>query len=241
MMTETIDDLAALRDRCKRAGFAVIRYDDGPVHSYPYDAPWLDDPDFSALYDKIRSNTLVDRVRCYALSNLCEQVRDLPGDVLEIGVWRGGTAGILASKLPEKTIFLADTFAGVVKASEWEHYQDAAHADTSIEIVERLLTDRLQASNYRILRGSFPEDTGEMLGDRPLALVHIDVDVYLSAKDAYNHVWDQVVPGGVVVFDDYGFLSACSGIRRLIQEISNDRDKLFIHNLNAHAYVIKRA
>lgn len=239
MNPDPTQDLPALRDACKRAGLAVFRYDDGPVHSYPYDAPWIDDPEFSELYGKIRPNTLVDRVRCHSLYQICAQVKDLPGDVLEIGVWRGGTAGILTTRLPGKTIYLADTFEGVVKSSEWEHYRDAAHSDTSIPVVEELLSS-LGASNHVILRGSFPEDTGHLLGDRPLALVHIDVDVYLSAKDAFHHVWEQLVPGGIVIFDDYGFFGACGGIRRLIEEISGDRDKFFIHNLNAHAYVIKR-
>jgi O-methyltransferase len=233
-------DLQALRVACKNAGLAVFRYDDGPVHSYPYDAPWLDNPEFSELYELIRPNTLVDRVRCYSLYQICAQVKDLPGDVLEVGVWRGGTAGILTTRLPSKTIYLADTFEGVVKSSEWEHYRDGAHSDTSILVVEQLLCG-LGVSNHVILRGSFPEDTGNHLGDRPLALVHIDVDVYLSAKAAFHHVWEQLVPGGIVIFDDYGFFSACGGVRRLIEEISSDRDKFFIHNVNAHAYVIKRS
>lgn len=233
-------DLPALRAACKNAGLAVFHYDDSPVHSYPYDAPWIDNPEFSQLYDVIRPNTLVDRVRCHSLYQICAQVKDLPGDVLEVGVWRGGTAGILTTQLPSKTIYLADTFAGVVKSSEWEHYRDGAHSDTSILVVEQLLYG-LGVSNHVILRGSFPEDTGHLLGARPLALVHIDVDVYLSARHAFHHVWEQLVAGGIVIFDDYGFFSACGGVRRLIEEISSDRDKFFIHNLNGHAYVIKRS
>ena len=44
-----------------------------------------------------------------------------------------------------------------------------------------------------------------------------------------------------MIFDDYGFFSACGGVRRLIEEISSDRDKFFIHNVNARVYVIKRS
>jgi O-methyltransferase len=240
MSSDPSPDPAALRGRLQQAGWALFHYDDRAVHSYPYDTPWLDDPEFSALYEKIRDNTLVDRLRCFSLDILARQVRDLPGDVLEIGVWRGGTAGILTTRLPEKTIFLADTFEGVIKSSDWEHYKDRAHSDTSIPIVEALLGERLGVSNYRILRGIFPDDTGHEVADRRWAMVHIDVDVYLSAKEAFHHVWESIVPGGIVVFDDYGFFSACGGIRKFIDEIRDDPDKLFIHNLNAHAYIIKR-
>lgn len=233
-------DTAALRESLKQEGWAMFRYDDRPIHSYPYDTPWLDDPEFCDIYGKIRDNTLVDRLRCFSLDILARQVRDLPGDVLEIGVWRGGTSGILTTRLPDKTIFLADTFEGVVKSSDWEHYEDRAHSDTSIPIVEALLGEKLGVSNYRILKGIFPNDTGHEVADRQWAMVHIDVDVYLSAKEAFHYVWENIVPGGIVVFDDYGFFSACGGIRKFIEEIRNDPDKLFIHNLNAHAYIIKR-
>ncbi len=230
----------SLRETLKQEGWAIFHYDDQAIHSYPYDTPWLDDTEFNSLHEKIRNHTLVDRVRCFSLHNLAREIRDLPGDVLEIGVWRGGTSGILTTCLPEKTIFLADTFEGVIKSSDWEHYNDGAHSNTNTYIVEELLTEKLKVSNYRILKGIFPDDTGEMVASRQWSLVHIDVDVYLSAKEAFHFVWDRVVLGGVVVFDDYGFFSACGGIRKLIEEIRDDPDKLFIHNSNGHAYLIKR-
>ena len=233
-------ELNRVRGDFQKKGLAVIRYDDAAIHSYPYDAPWLDDPEFSALYDKIRTNTLVDRLRCFALHILAKQVRDLPGDVLEIGVWRGGTSGIFATLLPDKTIYLADTFKGVIKSSEWEHYKDKAHDDTSIPIVEELLTEKLGVANYKILEGIFPEDTGAQVEGVKWSLVHIDVDVYQSAKDAFHYVWESIVPGGIVVFDDYGFFSACGGVKKFIDEVKDDADKLFIHNTNAHAYIVKR-
>jgi O-methyltransferase len=136
-------------------------------------------------------------------------------------------------------VFLADTFEGVVKSSEWEHYSDGRHSDTSISIVEDLLGRKLGLANYRILKGIFPDETGAEVAEQQWSLVHIDVDVYRSAKEAFQAVWERVVPGGLVVFDDYGFFSACNGILKFINEIKDDPDKLFIHNLNSHAYIIK--
>jgi hypothetical protein len=50
----------------------------------------------------------------------------------------------------------------------------------------------------------------------------------------------MVMPhGGVVAFDDYGFISACSGVHKFVNEIRDDADKLFIQNLNGHAYIVK--
>jgi O-methyltransferase len=233
-------ELEGLRDEYKKQGYGLIRYDDGPVHSYPYDAPWVTDAAFGAIYDRMRNHTLVDRNRCWALYLLCRQVESVPGDVLEVGTWRGGTAGILTSALPNKTVHVADTFEGVVKAADWEHYSDRAHDDTSVEVVEQLLRLDLGVSNYRILKGIFPEQTGGLLVGRALALVYLDVDVYHSTKDAFEYVWPTLSPFGIVAFDDYGFVSACGGIKRFVDEISGDDDKIFLQNMNGQAYVIKK-
>jgi len=84
-------------------------------------SPWLMDSDFQAVYQQIKNHTLVDVYRCYELWTLGQQMKLVPGDFLEVGVWRGGTGALLAScvkPFPEKQVFLADTFAGVVKAGE---------------------------------------------------------------------------------------------------------------------------
>lgn len=233
-------DINEQRIEFKKKGYGIIEYDDGPVHSYPYDAPWITEKDFADLYNKLRDNTLIDRNRAYALFQLMDQVKDVAGDVLEVGTWRGGTAGILTSQLPNKTIYLADTFEGVVKSSDWEHYQDKAHDDTSLELVTDFLEKDMDVHNFKILHGIFPEDTGEQIKDVKLSFVYLDLDVYLSTKDAFNYVWDNVTPGGIVAFDDYGMISACGGIKKFVDEIRGDGDKIFIQNLNGQAYIIKK-
>lgn len=235
-----IKDINELRVLYKKEGYAIINYDDGPVHSYPYDAPWLTNPEFKVLYDKMRNNTLVDRTRCYSLYQLMEQVSSLEGDVLEVGSWRGGTAAIFTTMLPHKNIYLADTFQGVVKSSEWEHYNDRAHDDTSVDLVLDFLNKKMLVSNFTILKGIFPEETGRQVKKKKLAFVYLDVDVYLSTKDAFNYVWDNIVVGGIVAFDDYGMISACEGISRFVDEVKDDCDKIFIQNLNGQAYIIKK-
>lgn len=233
-----MDDINQLRVEYKKDGYALIHYDD-QVHSYPYDTPWLTDETFSKVYESIRHNTLVDRTRCYAHYLLMEQIKKISGDILEVGVWRGGTAGLFAQLAPEKTIYLADTFEGVVKSSEWEHYEDKAHSDTSEELVRDFLHG-LNVSNFELLKGIFPEDTGSKVQGKKFSYVHIDVDVYQSAKDTFEYIWEQVVLGGMVVFDDYGFISACAGVHQFVNEIKGDNDKLFLQNLNGHAYIVKK-
>ncbi len=86
--------------------------------------------------------------------------------------------------------------------------------------------------------GIFPDQTGALINHVRLRLVHIDVDVYQSARDVFDWAWARLVMGGVVVFDDYGF-ARCAGVTRLGNELAARPDGLFIHNLNAQAVVVK--
>ncbi len=148
-------------------------------------SPWLLDEGFQAVYQRIKSHTLVDIYRCYELWTLGQQMNHVPGNFLEVGVWRGGTGALLATSVKENTekhVYLADTFQGVVKASDDDTvYVGGEHADTSYTLVSDLLKG-LGLSNFTLLEGMFPEQTADDFKGK-LALLHCDVDVYSSAKD----------------------------------------------------------
>ncbi|MDQ5885495.1 MAG: O-methyltransferase, partial [Patescibacteria group bacterium] len=80
-----MDDLNNTRIKFKKKGYALLRYDNQAIHSYPYDTPWIDDYEFTQIYDKIKNNTLVDRTRCYSLYLLMSQINKIPGHILEVG------------------------------------------------------------------------------------------------------------------------------------------------------------
>jgi len=202
-------------------------------------SPWLADDEFMRCYEIVRNRTLVDQYRCYELWQLGRQLASLPGSFLEVGVWRGGTGCLLAHAAPGKAVYLADTFTGVVKAGTQDtRYTGGEHADTS-ETIVRELAEELGATNIHILRGIFPEDTGDEVSG-PIALLHCDVDVYSSAKDIVEWAMPRLLPGAVVVFDDYGF-RGCEGITRLVNEIRERPGFRFVHNLNGHAILIHTA
>jgi len=212
-----------------------------PVATY---SPWIDDLDFTKVYHRVQPHTFVDIYRCYELWELIGQLGHLRGNLLEVGVWRGGTGALIsyrAGGLPGKPVtYLCDTFNGVVKATDEDtSYRGGEHADTSEQHVRDLLSE-MGIDNARILAGIFPDDFMDMAKDETFRFVHIDVDVYLSAKDVLNFVWPRVPVGGVIVFDDFGFVN-CDGIPTLIAECQGNRDKLVIQNLNGHAIIIKTA
>lgn len=209
-------------------------------------APWQGDKDFMTIYEQIRSNTLVDIYRCYELWQLVQKTQQLSrgSAILEVGVWRGGTAGIMSAQLAKLNsngiLYLADTFTGVAKAGTNDaFYTGGEHHDTSQAIVEEVMTTKSRYAHYKILKGIFPDDTQQLVPtDAVFGLCHIDVDVYDSAKDVLEWVWPKLVTGGIVVFDDYGF-HTCTGVTKLVESYRDRNDRVLVHNLNGHALMIK--
>ncbi|MBK7558791.1 MAG: class I SAM-dependent methyltransferase [Chitinophagaceae bacterium] len=203
-------------------------------------SPWLNDETFLKTYNAVKGNTLVDIYRCYELWQIASRLKDQKAAIIEVGVWRGGTAALLAKANRDNSpVYLCDTFEGVAKAGEKDNqYKGGEHADTSVDMVQQLM-QQLEVTDYHILKGIFPDVTAELFQDKTFKICHIDVDVYESAKDIFNWVWERMIVGGVVVFDDYGF-AACAGITQLVNELAAAiPNAFFVHNINGHGLLIK--
>jgi O-methyltransferase len=229
--------LPFVRREAVRSGAHEMAY---PIATY---APWQADAAFRRIHDAVRRHTLVDVWRCHELWSLVGELREVPGAILEVGVWRGGTGALLAARAAEvgieDPIYLCDTWRGVVKTGAVDtYYHDGKHDNASRETVERLVAG-LGLRNAELLEGVFPEETGTQIAHRAFRLCHVDVDVYRSAADVLDWVWPRLSSGGVVVFDDYGF-PACPGITKLVDEQRLREDRLVLHNLNGHGIVVKR-
>jgi O-methyltransferase len=232
-----------LRRLVRTAQLPDLKYE--AIYNQGAYAPWRADAAFGNAFEEVRANTLVDEYRCWELWSLVGQTCELAdGDILEVGVWRGGTGCLMArrSTIDGGTgkVFLCDTFEGVVKAGvEDASYVGGEHADTTSDEVQALAR-RMKLANVEVLKGMFPDDTAHEIADRRLRLCHIDVDVYESAKQVFAWAWPRLVAGGIVVFDDYGFYS-CPGVTRFVNEMIGQPDRLVIYNNNGHAILVKLA
>jgi O-methyltransferase len=229
--------LPLVRGEAVRSGAHAMAY---PISTF---SPWLADREFQRSYGLVKRNTLVDVWRLYELWTLVSELADVPGSILEVGVWRGGSGALMAKRAAESGIgdpvYLCDTWEGVVKTGPVDtYYRDGKHDDTSRGTVEALIA-RLALTNVELLQGVFPDATGERISDRHFRLCHVDVDVYQSAADVFDWVWPRLSPGGAVVFDDYGF-PACPGVTQFVDQQRGRDDRLVLHNLNGHGLVIKR-
>lgn len=229
--------LPLFRNEAMRSGAHEMAF---PLSTY---APWQADDEFRRAYEAVRRNTLVDVWRCYELWSLVGELRDVPGAILEVGVWRGGTGVLMATRAAalglDEPVYLCDTWAGVVKTGDVDtYYRDGKHDDASRETVAALAA-ALGRTNVELLQGVFPDETADRIAGNRFRLCHCDVDVYRSAKDVFDWVWPRLEPGGMVVFDDYGF-PACPGVTKFVDEQRLLGDRTVIHNLNGHGLVVKR-
>ena len=140
------------------------------------------------------------------------------GDVLECGVYKGFSSWILLSnsKIP-RNFYGVDSFVGlsIPSMSDGDHWKNG---DLSSPI---LLTKRNLSSfegQIELYEGFIPEVFDKIKSlKRQLALVHIDVDLYEPTKSSLVFGWENLVSGGVLFCDDYGF-STCPGATQAVDE-----------------------
>lgn len=202
----------------------------------PFFSPWYHDTEFQHAFSQAAPWTIVSIDRCHVLWSLATQTLNLPGDFLECGVYKGGTARLLAERLANsnKRLHLFDTFSGMPKTGPDDFHSEGDFADTSLAAVRSHVAhgDRVEFHPGRI-----PETfvAGDM---SPIAFAHIDVDIHRSIIDCCEHIYPRLVPGGVMIFDDYGFPS-CPGARKAVDEFFADKPERPLILPNAQAIVIR--
>ena len=184
----------------------------------PLYSPWLGDPDFERVYAVAHARTLVSRDRCYVLWSTLRQALALDGELVECGVFRGGTALLEATtvreQVGERPLHLVDSFAGMPRTTEGvDRFEEGDLASTSVESVREALSPFPFA---RIHEGVIPAILDEVGAGR-VAWAHIDVDIYAAVRDCLEYLYPRMAGGGTIVLDDYGFPS-CSGARRAVDE-----------------------
>jgi hypothetical protein len=184
----------------------------------PLYSPWLGDPGFERVYAASNGRTLVSRDRCYVLWRTLRQSLALDGEVLECGVFRGGTALLEATTIresgAERPLHLVDSFAGMPDTTDGvDRFREGDFAGTSAEDVRQALSPFPFA---RVHQGFIPEIL-DRTGIGSLAWANIDVDLYAAVRDCLEFIYPRLVPGGVMILDDYGFPS-CPGVRRALDE-----------------------
>jgi O-methyltransferase len=180
------------------------------------------------------SESLVRPEKLERLRELLLSTQHLDGDIVEVGVYKGGSARVLVDNAGESKVFLFDTFAGMPHHDQTldGRWGAGSFADTSaIAVMDMFFGDK----RVSIYPGVFPEETGDAIAGRRLRFVHLDVDNFRSYSECLEYLYGMVVPGGILVFDDYGE-DCCPGAKAAVDEFFIGRAQVVI---DGTAYVVK--
>jgi O-methyltransferase len=177
------------------------------VPAFPVDPPIngqdvtvLGNPEFQESNRMVRNHTLLDVARLANLWNLARQTG--PGNILEVGTFRGGGALHLANACRDRPLLVFDTFEGFRHLTPGldDLFDAAWFRDTTEEHVRHLFQSA--GREAKIVKGFFPESAaGLEVG--PVAFCHLDVDLYEATRDSLAFLVDRLAPRSLIVLDDY--------------------------------------
>ena len=205
----------------------------GDPHAVPPDC----DPATAAICERVRPYTLTPPPRVMAL---CEAVRYLDragieGPIVECGVWRGGSMMAAALTLlelgsTERDLYLFDTFTEMPLPDERdthlsgktgpEFFADVVAGDQAYELLPLTrVRELLEGTRYPPERLHFVPGLVEetIPGEAPerIALLRLDTDWYRSTIHELRNLYPRIVPGGILIVDDYGEFA---GARQAVDE-----------------------
>lgn len=198
-------------------------------------------PDFTAeeikILEAVRPYTMTTNERVVSLIRAIDHIcrHGIEGDIVECGVWKGGSmmAAALALRRNEQTtraLHLYDTYEGMPPPTEHDRDHLGASAadqlasqDKDAQVWARAQIDEVEA-NMRST--SYPWERVHMIkglveatipGHVPerIALLRLDTDWYESTRHELEHLFPRLVPGGVLILDDYGHWE---GARKAVDE-----------------------
>ncbi len=147
---------------------------------------------------QLRLNTLVWAAR-HALH--------VEGDFVECGVWRGFCSAVVADCLDfglvPKTLYLYDTFDGIPEELDSEKHNSPLFSEAGL--YEKVVARFAEYPNVRVVKGAVPASFAEAVPER-VSFLHLDMNSSKSEIAALEVLFDRVSPGGLIVFDDYGWL-----------------------------------
>lgn len=163
-----------------------------------------------------------------------KKILDLPGDIMEFGVFKGASLirlatyrNLLENDFSRKIIGF-DAFGQFPKTDSdadnqfIERFESEAGIGIKKEEFEQYLSYK-KFQNISLVQGDILETLECFLQDAPhtkLSLVHVDVDVYQPTKFILEKLYDRVVGGGVIMFDDY---NSVEGETRAVDEFFADK------------------
>lgn len=226
--------LAQLVKKIARAfGLEIVRK--RAKYRYPPDVPSA----LVEIYEKVRPYTMTSPERIFSLCEAVKYIQDknIEGNIVECGVWKGGSMMAVAETLlmtrdTSRKLYLFDTFEGMPPPTEndvditgitAEHLLDCSDKETeesvrcraTLNVVEKVIgSTGYPIGNINFVKGMVEQTIPYFMPDK-IALLRLDTDWYESTKHEMEHLFPRLVKGGVLIIDDYGHWQ---GARKAVDE-----------------------
>lgn len=191
-------------------------------------APFPDmETSFLEIYGKCKPFTITSVERMYSLYKAVEYIaaHKIPGDVVECGVYKGGSSMLCAYTLSalhitDKNIYLYDTFEGMSKPTERDkthfnasamgHWEDHQKGEINkwcyapLEAVKKnMVATGYPLDKMKFIKGKVEETIPQTIPDQ-ISLLRLDTDWYESTYHELQHLFRRLSSQGVIIIDDYG-------------------------------------
>jgi hypothetical protein len=192
------------------------------------------------------------------------KTKDLPGDIVEIGVFKGsGISSFMKfvevycpnsnKKVLGFDIFDTGDAQSVLnkdnsddKENMFVVYDRVDHTDLTFESVNnRLLNTGISNDRFKLIKGDVEESMPKYLNENPgfrASLIYIDVDLDRPTYVALKNLWERLLPGGVILFDEYEYhkFSESNGVEKFLREFNIEYNLKSTNWVAPTAYMIKK-
>jgi O-methyltransferase len=200
---------------------------------------WQQDKEFRNFYERFDGKrNLHSMDRKFFVKSLLKLTDGLEGNMAECGVYQGTTSWLMCDhyRNSNKLFYGFDSFEGVSQPKAFDKtYWKKGDLATSEEIAKRNLADFPFAKLYK---GWIPE-VFKNVQDSKYCFVHIDVDLYEPTRDSVEYFYSKLVPGGLMICDDYGFLS-CPGARKAFDDFFIGKPEQVIEAPTGQGFIVKK-
>lgn len=203
---------------------------------------WREDKQFQIDYLRLSPGNPYSQDRKWTVREFVKLSNDLSGDMAECGCYEGATAFFMAQASISGTLYLFDSFQGISSPEERDRHDRPdvmgwSKGDLSSS-ERKLLSNLASFKSISILSGWIPERFHEV-AERRFRIVHIDVDLYQPTRDSLEFFYPRLVEGGIIVMDDYGFLT-CPGAKIAADEFSLSTGTQVLHLPTGQGVIIRR-
>ena len=221
-----------------------------PVSEYPSD--FLEED--IEIIKKVKTFTLTSNERINSLIQATKYIvqNDIPGDIIECGVWKGGSMMAIALKLlkeknSEKDLYLFDTYEGMSKPTELDISFEGKNAEKQYEknkrkedssdwcyvpleeVKQNMIKTEYNSQKLHFIKGKV-ENTIPEFAPKQISLLRLDTDWYESTKHELIHLYPRLSTGGVLIIDDYGYWK---GAKKAVDEyFKKSKDKILLNRID---------